>query len=388
MERKHGSRVPGGMRLFFLRLALTSTLGLVLPALARADLRARVVARTASGALSDAPVQARIGDDVTLTVVLEDEHGLWADAPVRLGARRPRVTGALPAGTRITWHRVVPALVHTRTPSPNPGIDSFSNAVLTGPRHGDWLGYDTLEYEARPISSDEGALSDRTLTVHATAGAHGGAGSRWYAAEVTLPDGRLARTPDETHIDRLGLTREVMRVSFRTGDDYLGWLSTYFDVPNVFGSSGGRDHQTDRYVGADCADVLVGGRRAMGEPVAYASVAGIASYATPITEPFAQTARGAIVDGTGAALALRWGSDVRPGDLVTIGYENPGDDALLPRAWDHIGAVVSDADGDGVLSAGDVVRHMSTAGLADEPLASHGRVRLRLHRWRERGRRR
>lgn len=367
------------------RLAVASALAWGLaPSLAAADLRAWVVARTASGELVDAPVQARVGDEVTLTVALEDEQGLWADAPVRSGRHRRRPAGPLPAGLRIAWHRVVPALVHTRTASPNPGIASFSNAVLTGPRHGEWLGYDTLEYDAQPIAASEGTPSAALLTLHADR-AHGGAGSRWLAAEITLADGRRVRTPDETSVDRLGLTREVMRVSFRTGDDYLGWLSTYFDVPNLFGSSGGRDHQTDRYVGADCADVLVGGWRAMGHRVAYASVSGVATFATPRTEAFAQTEQGAIVDGEGRALALRWGREIAPGDLVTIDYASPGDDALLPRAWDHIGALVSDADGDGVLSTGDVVRHMSTMGLADEPLAHHGSVRLRVYRWRESG---
>ena len=67
---------------------------------------------------------------------------------------------------------------------------------------------------------------------------------------------------------------------------------------------------------------------------------------------------------------------------MTIGYENPGDDAILPRAWDHIGTLVRDADGDGVLSARDVMRHMGFLGLADEPLSVHGHVRLRIYRWR------
>ena len=57
-------------------------------------------------------------------------------------------------------------------------------------------------------------------------------------------------------------------------DDFGGWLGTYFGVPYVFGSNGaeGSTHQTDRYTGADCADVLVGARRAAGSrALAYTS---------------------------------------------------------------------------------------------------------------------
>jgi hypothetical protein len=274
--------------------------------------------------------------------------------------------------------------LHTSTPAPNPDIPSFSNAVLTGPHHGEWLGFDTMEYDTVALSPSASIVIDgatvRVSAAHPTSheqDVHGGAGSIWLAAIVTLPDGRVLATPDGTSVDRFGLRREVMRVSFRASDDYLGWLGTYFNVPNLFGSSGAHgDFQPDRYVGADCADVLVAGRRAMGERFAYASVAGIATYATPITDAFEQTATGS------ETVVLRWRADIQPGDLVTIGYENPGDDAELPRAWDHIGALVRDADGDGVLSSGDIVRHMSFDGLSDDPLSVHGHVRLRVYRWR------
>ncbi len=340
------------------------------PALVSADARAVVVARAPDGTWTRGPIQAVLGTPVEVGVAVIDDA-------------RARIT-ALPIDAHVRWLRVEPRLMHTSTPSPNPDIPSFSNAVLTGPRHGAWLGYDTLEYDTMDLAPSESIVIEgaraRLSAAHPSApihDVHGGAGSIWLAAVVTLPDGSTLSTPDGTSTDRFGLERGVMRVSFRTGDDYLGWLSTYFNVPNLFGSSGGRgDHQTDRYVGADCADVLVGGRRAMGERFAYASVAGISTYATPITDAFEQT-----IDGVESTV-VRWGTDIAPGDLVTIGYENPGDDAQLPRTWDHIGTLVRDADGDGVLSAGDVLRHMGLPGLADQPLAIHGHVRLRVYRWR------
>ncbi len=354
---------------------------LLTTASALADDRVVVVARGETG-LTTGAIQQRLGIPVELSIALIDDDGVHAEGPVRIDGHVRRVT-PLPEGTRVRWLRVEPRLLHTSTPSPNPGILSFSNAVLTGPRHGDWLGLDTLEYDTLPLTPSASLVIEgahlMASAAHPTSrehDLHGGAGSIWLAAIVTLPDGRVLATPDGASVARYGLERSVMRVSFRTGDDYLGWLSTYFNVPNLFGSSGAHgDHQTDRYVGADCADVLVGGRRAMGERFAYASVAGIGTYATPVTEAFEQEADGV------ETLALRWGTDIQPGDLVTIGYENPGDDAELPRTWDHIGTLVRD-DGDGVLSARDVMRHMGFMGLSDEPLSVHGHVRLRIYRWR------
>lgn len=360
------------------------------PAIARADARALVIAQSGDGTWTSGPVQARLGEPVTLDVAVIDDAGLHAPGAVRLEGHVRRAVSPLPDGASVRWVRVEPRLVHTSTPAPNPGIASFSNAVLTGPRHGAWLGYDVLEYDSLPLAPSasiaiEGATA-RVSAAHPTArehDLHGGAGSIWLAAIVTLADGTVLATPDGASVDRFGLSRSVMRVSFRTGDDYLGWLSTYFNVPNVFGSSGGRgEHQTDRYVGADCADVLVGGRRAMGERFAYASVAGIDTFARPVADALEQREDGS------ESVALRWGTDILPGDLVTIGYANPGDDAILPRAWDHIGTLVRDADGDGLLSAGDVLRHMGFLGLSDEPLSVHGHVRLRVYRWRAAPRRR
>src|SRR5437870_1782321 len=67
---------------------------------------------------------------------------------------------------------------------------------------------------------------------------HRVAGSAWFAARVTLPDGTVAATPDASATDRLGLSPAVQRVSFRADDTFLGWLSTYFHVTSVFGSNG------------------------------------------------------------------------------------------------------------------------------------------------------
>ena len=191
---------------------------LAVPPAALADARAVVVAGGTDGWSTDA-VQARLGDSVELGVAIIDDDDVYADGPARIDGRSRRAVSALPDGATVRWLRVEPHLVHTSTPAPNPGIPSFSNAVLTGPRHGAWLGYDTLEYDTLPLAALDGVVIDGThaqlSAAHPTLRSHdvnGGAGSIWLAAVVTLPDGRVLATPDGTSVDRYGLTRRVMRL--------------------------------------------------------------------------------------------------------------------------------------------------------------------------------
>jgi len=379
------------MRPFGLALALTLGAPIASAQPHNPRLTARLVALAPGASTwSAAPVQARVGEEVRLSVVLDFGRGrLLGDvSPVALDGRARVVTGALPAGARVTWAQVEPRREHVTTPSPNPGVTSFSNAVLFGPRHGRWLGYDTLEYTQRTLPGEGVTRALRAARPgDAAEDTHGGAGSTWLAAAVTLPDGTEVHTPDATSVDRLGLTREVMRVSFRADDSYGAWLSTYFHVTSVFGSNGPTAalHQADRYTGADCADVLVGALRASGRrELAYTSVAGIGAYARALTGPL-RIDGGGLRDASGATVRLRWGTEVAAGDLVTIDYADDPD-ASLPRAWDHIGALVRD-DGDGALSPNDTLRHMGGRGLEDSALVHGGPMRVVVWRWRARARR-
>ena len=203
-----------------------------------------------------------------------------------------------------------------------------------------------------------------------------------YAARIQLSRGTVS-TPGAEAVEATGLDPRVLRVSFRAGDDLPGWLATYFNVPQVFGSAGGpRNHQTDRFVGADCADVVVGALRAAGRrDVAYTSVGGLTRYARFVSDTLLQLDDGRIVtdDATRRPVTLCFGEDVRRGDIVILDYVGYAD---LPRPWDHVG-VLGDDDGDGVLDPGDPLFHMGLdTGLTVEPLRAQGHVRLRVLRLR------
>ena len=291
-----------------LRIALVLLITVLLPSTAFADWSARVVARAPGETVFSAePIQARVGERVELRFVLLDERGrVHGDVSrVALGSRAREPRGPLPDIASIRWLSVEPRLRHVTHEPPNPGNPSFSNSVLFGADHGDWLGFDTLEYEESDVARVGPQINvERASPVQGRVD-YAGAGSNWFAVEVTLADGSVARSPGAESVERGGLSGEVMRVSFRESDTFLGWLSTYFNVPNVFGSAGsGSRHQTDRYTGADCADVLVGALRAAGEDVAYTSVAGIGRLAEPVGDAF-------VIGLDGRTLGL----DLQLGDL-------------------------------------------------------------------------
>ncbi|MCU0676899.1 MAG: hypothetical protein MUE69_29435 [Myxococcota bacterium] len=296
----------------------------------------------------------------------------------------------LPSGARTRWLELVPRPEHVDLEAPSPPYRTYTNAQLGGPHHGRWIGQDVIEGDVVPLAIGTSDETRWRWTPNARE-----LGTRWLAAEITLPDGRVVKSA--TDIGRGGVTTRALRVSVRADDSFLGWLGSYFRVPYVFGST---PAQSESYRGIDCADVMVAAqRRVSGRALAYTSVQGLERHAVAVSEPFVLERDGTLrdggTDGTRVPIVLRFGVDVRPGDLLAIDYADDPE-GQLPRPWDHVGAVLEDRGpevpgrrgqpptgrADGILGADDLVRHMGLRGLVDEPLARHGHVRLRIWRWR------
>jgi hypothetical protein len=177
------------------------------------------------------------------------------------------------------------------------------------------------------------------------------------------------------------ISDRVFRYTVRRGDGFLGWVTSYFNVPYLFGSAGkGARSQAERYVGADCADILVAAlRRSGARQIDYSSVIDLVGRLPRTGGPVEV----APCDGGGACPQpgprLRFGSDVAPGDLLALDYIGADE---LPRAWDHIVALVEDrgpngAPPDGLLGPEDLVADSGSAeGLRFAPLGEQGRVRV------------
>jgi len=348
--------------------------------------KAYVVAAAPGRVPSDRPVQVRRGTRVTLYAVVRIGRGwrarYYTDASsLRLGGRRIRHKRIRPLaqlrGVRTRWFLVEPYQHHQKRPFPNRGNPAYSNAVLFGKHHGRWLGFDTLGYHETVIASARGSLLrvDRATPTHKKVNVHGGLGTMRYRVEVTWAGGRVS-SPGAAATGRGGISTRVIRVSWRAADDLVGWLTSYYNVPNVFGSAGGgARHQTERYQGADCADIIVGAARRAGARLRYTHAAGLIRYGRRVTPKLFLTKTGLVyAEGSrrGRRARLRFGKDVRRGDLMLIDYVGWNGTG---RGWDHVGVISADRGVKGWLDGADRHIHMGYKwGLVSEPLSSEGRA--------------
>ena len=282
--------------------------------------------------------------------------------------RRRGLTAWSGCDALVAWRRVEPHPQHLTTPAPNSSVPVYANAVVLGPDHGKWIGFDRIEYFETPLASDATTTlivrdaqptSDARLPSTAPRSEPwAGLGVMHLAATLQVGDATLS-TPGADDAPDGTLAARVFRYSFRSGDDFLGWLTSYFNVPYLFGSAGkGAKAQAARYVGADCADVLVAALRRLGSRQEYTSVADLVDALPHVSGP------------------------VRPGDLYALDYVGFAD---LPRSWDHIVALVEDRgpDGkpDGKPGPEDLVIDTGNAdGLKVAPLADQGEVRISVLR--------
>ena len=345
-----------------------------------------IVGSVDGGAWSDAPTEARIDQKAQLAVVVVDGKTVRAPdgvARVKLGGKQ-RTTRPLGAA-RVQWSIIEPHGFRTVTPAAN-GVTSefYSNVSMEPTSFGKWLGYDRIEYfervvhawrDAKPIAATIATAELQTMQVP-------GVGTLRYKVEVEL-DGKTLASPGAEATDTFGILPKVHRVSIRRDDTFLGFLSAYLLVPEVFGSAGGgKNHQTERFTGADCADVMVGAMRRKGKKLAYTNVAGLPAYAKTIVAPIELDERGM------PPTAI---TGVVPGDLIRIDYGGTLR-GHTPRHYDHVAALWEDRSdpagphkgaADGKLDGFDLVIHMGHPRLLIEPLSGQSPATIDVLRWKK-----
>ncbi len=345
-----------------------------------------VVGRVDGGTWSDAPTEARLDQTVELCAVVIARRGgrrvvLAPEGVERLvlaGRKVPR-TEALTARS-IRWVVIEPHGFRAEPAKNGATTSYYSNVSTDAKTFGRWLGYDEVGYFERP-------LSKTSMTIRPSIDSPDGQvpriGTLRYRAILDLGDGHEVSSPGLEARDAYGILPSVHRVSIRTGDGFLGYLSAYLLVPEVFGSAGGgKNHQTERFTGADCADVMVGAMRRTGKKLAYTNVAGLTAYATAVTGVIVLDERG---------MPPQPITGIELGDLIRIDYGG----ALAnhtPRGWDHVAALWedrSDPNGpskgkaDGALDGFDLVIHMGHPRLVIEPLSEQSPATIDVLRWRK-----
>ncbi|HWO18596.1 MAG TPA: hypothetical protein VNO30_07460 [Kofleriaceae bacterium] len=391
----HPERMHRALGLPLLATSLTAALAALAPTAAAEPAwkpeRAVIVGRVAGGAWSDGATEARADQQAELAVVVVGRRGRQPVVLAPEGVERVRIAGVVRATermdaqrARVQWSTVEPHGFRARPATTGVTSSYYSNVSVEPKTFGTWLGFDHIDYFERVVAA-WGAPA--TIPAAVTSGEPNaqqvpGLGTVRYKVELEL-DGARLQTPGAEAADTFGVLPSVHRVSIRRGDDFLGHLSAYLLVPEVFGSAGeGRNHQTDRFTGADCADVMVGAMRRMGRPLPYSNVAGLTAFATMIV-------RSTDIDEHGAPAQPITG--VREGDLIRIDYGG----ALrghTPRAFDHVAALWedrSDPSGphkggpDGQLDGFDLVIHMGHPRLVIEPLTQQSPATIDVLRWKK-----
>lgn len=325
-------------------------------------------------------VDARRGETIEVAIVapgrLDGAAVIFSGRP---GRGRTSWTEAGCPPLSIRWRRIDPRMEHVETPPPNPGLAIYANAVVFGPSHGAWLGHDRVEYSERPLAAGDDrwrlavrdARPDDPAQVAARDPADLDLGTARLAATLSPREGPARATPG---LAEGRLDDRVFRYSVRGGDDLVGWLTAYFGVPYVFGSAGvGARSQAERFIGTDCADLIVAGlRRAGRRDLAYSSVGGLVRSLSRVAGPFEVRPGGAAEPAYSP----------RPGDILALGYQGA---AELPRAWDHIVVLVDDRGPDGVADGAlgpedRVVDIGDGRGLKFAPLGDQGSVRVMVLR--------
>lgn len=215
------------------------------------------------------------------------------------------------------------------------GKHVYANAIPCGERYGDWRSVARLEYEIEEIGDQGFQLAittpDRPYCDRMPM-EHCGLGVARLAATFAVGSS-IARTPT-VEFRRAFVSDQVFRFTFRLGDDLIGWITSYYGVPYVFGSFGdGANAQAERYIGTDCADLLVAAFHRIGRlDLDYANVEQLFDLSDVLVPP-ASLRR----DFTG----FNSGSiRLYAGDLIMVKF---GGAAATRRAWDHLLIVASGA---------------------------------------------
>ncbi len=173
------------------------------------------------------------------------------------------------------------------------------------------------------------------------------AGSFWYQVEI-LKDGKILRSPGIDENTSQGLSPEVFRLTLQNGNEgYLSYLTGFFNVPGIFGST---IKQSSNYIGVDCADVL------MAAYAEWKNKPNQKNYnVAMLVGKFPRKAEFKIQNGQ-PDKTVKWNEHISPGDFIAVRYNGA-------RTFQHIGALYSDKNQNGILDASDWVIHAGPAPL-------------------------
>lgn len=273
-----------------------------------------------------------------LTIEARIEQGAWrtthAIYPLKGQAFELRVTKH--ENSRIRWFQILPDLSKMYKNANHPWEkDPYK-----------WVGFGKIDYKRIELEDyrDKWRVSPEFYKSFFFSPPYyrSDIGSFWLQAVVYDPEGDVvASSPGLKSNDYRGLSPKVFRVSIREGKGYIGYLTSFFNVPALFGSI---PYQSYHYIGTDCADVLIAAyARWKRKPVPK-------DYnVAMLVERFGRKAEFKLREGQ-PDRPVYWNKTIRPGDFIAVRFRGR-------RQFQHVGALYKDANQNGKLDAEDEVIH-------------------------------
>ncbi|AOT08815.1 hypothetical protein S4054249_13550 [Pseudoalteromonas luteoviolacea] len=224
-----------------------------------------------------------------------------------------------------------------------------------------WAGFGKVQYQKKHLKQFDNSLHItvdsawlKYNNVFNSNYYHADVGSFWFEVEVIGVEGRKRVSTGLRDNDHRGLSKQVLRVSFTNGDGYLGTLSSFFNVPAIFGSV---PYQSQHYLGVDCADVLMAANAIRNHGKVYDR--NVAWLVTNLKH------KAKLSDFNGVGSTIKWGTDISPGDFIAVRYRRNGQFA-------HIGALYKDSNNNGLLDGEDLVMHAGPNALSYSTVSDAG----------------
>jgi len=209
-----------------------------------------------------------------------------------------------------------------------------------------WTGYGKIDYERVEIKAfknkKEVQLTQKILERNRPQNNeyyHSKLGSFWFEAEAILDNGKIIKSKGMKNIGRKGLSPKVLRVSYMADKSYIGYLTSFYNVPGIFGSM---PYQSRNYIGVDCADVLIATSKIMNKQKNEKNY-----NVVMLVDKFKTKIKVTISNGT-PKRKLKWGKDFNRGDFIAVKYRENG-------RYAHIGMLYKDVNKNTILDKEDLI---------------------------------
>ncbi len=190
-----------------------------------------------------------------------------------------------------------------------------------------------------------------------------GLGTMRFKIDVKYGRHKLS-TPGKKSYGKTGIKDDVHRISMRgnTGIPIIDWGYSFMNQPYIWGSASptrkDKDHQSEKHIGADCADLVVAAARKAGHKISYGGSHNISPNDVRKDTIFISRRPKSHTDGIYRKnkKQIKIGKDnVRLGDIVL---------------WKgHVGILSKDRPPVGYLSSNDLVLHTLFKEPAEEPIS-------------------